>query len=184
MSSEFLQEIQDNRFVMIMMQEHEYIKKLGEIVRSVKQDNNKICYVCLSKPYKDVIAELNQHGIDSSNFVFIDVLSSHYSRPEPVKNCIFLASPSDLDALKLAIMRVVEDRLCTVVLFDTISTLLIYQQIHSIVKFTHNLTVEKTQENVKKLFIILKDETYLQGGAGLVKDLEMFVDKKVEMNES
>jgi KaiC/GvpD/RAD55 family RecA-like ATPase len=145
MSNEFLQEIMNNKFVMVLMQEKEYMRKLSEIVNSVKRENNKICYVCLSKPYRDVLEELRKHSIDTGNFFFIDVLSSHYGRPEPTRNCIFLNSPSDLDALKMAITRVIEDKLCTVVLFDTISTLLIYQQTHSIVKFTHSLTIEKTQ---------------------------------------
>lgn len=179
---DLLQEITNNKFLLILMNEGEYLPKLEEMIKSVEKMKTRICYVCMSKPYTDVVRDLKDKGIDTANFFFIDVLTSHYKKPAPVSNCIFVPEPTDLVKIRLAIMKAVEDKKCSVILFDTISTLLIYQEISSIVKFTHHLLVEETQENTKKLFIILKEDSVPnEENQRLVKDLTMFADKTLDI---
>jgi predicted PP-loop superfamily ATPase len=182
MAVDLLREIENNKFLLILMEEKEYLSKLEEIIKSVEKTKTKICYVCMSKPYTDVKEDLRGNEIDTGNFFFIDVLTSHYKTPEPVENCIFIAEPTDLTAIRIAIRKAVEEKQCSVILLDTVSTLLIYQENHSILKFTHHLLMEGKQENVKKLFIVLKGDTIsLEENQRLVKDLEMFADKTIDL---
>lgn len=182
MTADLLQEIIKNQFLLILLGEKEYLQKLEEIIKSVRKTKTKICYVCLSKPYADVLEDLKDKGVDTSDFIFVDVLTSHYKKPEPVKNCIFVPEPADLSAIRTAIKKAVEEKECSVILFDTISTLLIYQETSSIVKFTHHLLTEEKQENVKKLFIVLKGgEIPEEENQRLVKDLMMFADKTLDL---
>ena len=84
--------------------------------------------------------------------------------------------------IRAAVVDAIERRGCSAIVFDTVSTLLIYQQNSSIVSFTNSLLSEKKQENTKKLFIILKDDRTSEGDLDvLTKDLEMFADKKIDM---
>ncbi len=180
-----LQEIEKNEFLLILLEEKKYQQKLEDIIRSVKKSKTTICYVCLSKPYKDVIDGLKDMGINPDNFFFIDVLTSHYKEPSPTRNCVFLSSPNNLESIKAAIIMAIEDKNCSVIIFDTISTLLIYEQSFSVVRFTHNLVSEKKQENVKKLFIIIKGGNIPSNDIdSLTKDLEMFADKKVDLTNN
>lgn len=181
MCPNLLQEIVENRFLLILMEEEEYLIKLEGIIKSAERTKTKICYVCLSKPYVDVLEDLRKRNLDISQFFFIDTLSSHYKKPEKADNCVFVSNPSDLEDIKKAIKKIVEKKGCSVVLFDTISTLLIYQETSSIVRFTHNLISEREHEKTKKLFIVLKEEGIpSEENQRLVKDLGMFADKTIE----
>jgi hypothetical protein len=181
MPLDLIQEIANNKFLLILMEEKEYASRLEEIINSVEKTRTKICYVCLSKPYTDVMEDLRKQGLNVHDFLFIDVLSSHYNEQEPVGNCIFISEPTNLAAIRAAIMKAVDEKKCSVILFDTISTLLIYQETSSIVKFTHYLLTDEKQEHVKKLFIVLKNGTGPnEQSAMLLKDLTMFADKTID----
>ena len=95
--------------------------------------------------------------------------------------CTRPVSPTNLAAIRAAIMKAVDEKKCSVILFDTISTLLVYQETSSIVKFTHSILTDGEQENTKKLFIVLKGDTVPgRDSRTLVKDLSMFADKTLD----
>ena len=77
MHSDFLKDITENQFVLVLLDEERYIDKLKDIMKSVEKEGSKICYICLSKPYSDVIQDFEHAGINPDDFFFIDVLSSH-----------------------------------------------------------------------------------------------------------
>lgn len=182
-TTDLLKEIIENRFLLVLLQEAQYLEKLKEIIKSVGKTKTKICYICLSRPYEDVVNDLKAEGIIIDDFLFIDVLTSHYKEPEDTENCVFLSSPTDLDSLMREVKRAVEEEECSVIVLDTVSTLLIYQESFSIIKFTHNLVANEKTET-KKLFIVLKGgEVPSEDNDSLVKDLEMFADKKLDMSK-
>ena len=182
MSLDLIQEIAKSKFLLILLEEKEYTAKLQEIIKSVENTRTKICYVCLSKPYTDVMEDIRKQKFNVSDFFFIDVLSSHYKEQESVGNCIFVSAPTNLAAVREAVRKAVEDKKCSVILFDTISTLLVYQETSSIVKFTHHILTDKEQENTKKLFIVLKGDTASgKENKTLIKDLSMFADSTLDL---
>lgn len=181
MMSDILNEINTGKFLIIVMSEDEYVHKLREIIEHVNEEKSKICYVCLSKPYNYVIESLEASGIDIKNFYFLDTMTSHYESMENTEKCEFLKSPLNLDDLGKAIAEAIVTKNCNTVLFDTISTLLIYNDSSSVIKFTHKMTCEKQHEHIKKLFIVLKEDVSTSNETGFVNDLEMFADKKIEI---
>jgi len=171
-----------NRFILVVLNEEQYINHLHKIVRSVKKSNNKICYVCLSRPYKDIMNDLKKNDIDIKFFFFIDVLSSHYEKLKSQRNCMFLESPRNLDLIKKAIETTIEKEKCNVLLIDTISALLIYQGSFSILKFTNSITTENKEKKVEKIFIALKkDSVPERENKELLSDLKMFADKTLDL---
>jgi hypothetical protein len=181
---DLFRDVVENKLVLVLMSEKEYFQRLAELISSVEKTDSMICYVCLSKPYTDVVEDLRERGIKTEKFIFIDVLSSHYMAPELKENCIFVSSPSNLNDIRKAVIKAVDEKGCSTVIFDTISTLLVYQQSHSIVKFTNELVSEKKHEDLKKMLIIIKDEsTQINDVERLTRDLEMFADKKVDLTK-
>lgn len=179
-----IREITQKRFVLVLLNEAQYINQLHKITLSVEKSKNKICYVCLSRPYKDVLNDLKKNNIDTKIFFFIDVLSSHYEKTSPHKNCIFLDSPNNLKLIKQAVEKAVEKEKCSVLLFDTISALLIYQESFSILQFTHSLTIENRKKKIKKIFIALKEDNIPENeNREFINDLRMFADKTVELTD-
>jgi hypothetical protein len=183
MQTNLVQEIAKSKFLLILLEEKEYAAKLQEVIKSVEKTKTRICYVCLSKPYLDVMEDIKKQGLNPKDFFFIDVLSSHYREQEPADNCIFVSAPTNLATIRIAIKKAVEEKECSVILFDTISTLLIYQETSSIVKFTHSILADEKQEHAKKLFIVLKGGTIpSKENKTLLKDLSMFADKTLHFS--
>lgn len=183
MQMDLIQEIAKSKFLLILLEEKEYAARLQEIIKSVEKTKTKVCYVCLSKPYTDVMEDLRKQDLNVRDFFFIDVLSSHYMEQEPADNCIFVSAPTDLAAVRAAIMKAVDEKKCSVILFDTISTLLVYQETSSILKFTHSILADDKQEYAKKLFIVLKNGTIPgKENKTLLKDLSMFADKTLHFS--
>jgi archaellum biogenesis ATPase FlaH len=179
---DILESITQNKFLLVMLNETEYEKKLFDMIKQMNKTGKKICYVCLSSTYKDVVDVLGKKGIDVNSFFFIDVLSSHYGESSGMKNCIFVSSPVALEEIRDAIIKAIKEEKCGVVIFDTISSLLIYQESYSIVKFTNNFLANKLQDNIKKVFVVLKNSERLsKENMSLAKDIGMFADKTVEL---
>lgn len=176
-------EITKNKFLLILLPENKYSMNLKNIIKGVDKKHKSICYVCLSRPYLDVKEEMNKENIDTKRFFFVDVLSSHYKTPPEAEDCIFIKEPINVSDLKVAITKGIKDKGCGVILMDPISELLLFEQNHSILRFTHELTREKGHENVKKLFLVLKEAGVLgEESEKLVRDLEMLADKMIDLN--
>src|SRR3989338_5333618 len=109
---EILRDISENKFVMVLLNEEQYNHKLAEIIKGVDINHTGICYVCFSKPYKDVIEYLKGIGVNVEKFFFIDVLSSHYTKQKKVDNCIFIEESDRLTALRDAISKAVNEKNC------------------------------------------------------------------------
>lgn len=127
------------------------------------------------------IESLKENGIRTNAFIFIDVLSSHYGTPKPVKNCVFLDSPQNLDAIQKAIKQIMKRKKLHALIFDTISAMLIYQGIFPILRFTHGILSETNQSSVKKIYFVLKNDPLTnKENAEMISDLKMFADKLIE----
>ena len=154
-----------------------YTTEVINVIKAVDAVSNRVCYVCLNKPYNSIMNTLKANNLDVGKYFFIDVLTSAVKTPEPVDNCEFVQSPSALTDISLAFTKATQEMNCTEVLFDAISTLAIYQNIGEIIKFTQNLMTKARVTGVKSVYIALKEDSQ-----EMVKDLTMFVDGVVEMD--
>lgn len=170
-------EIKNKQIVLIVLPKAKYATQLINVIKAVDASSKKICYISLNKPYKSIIDVLKKNSLNLAKYFFIDVLTSTVETPAPAKNCEFVQSPSALTDISLAFTKAVHEKACDNVLFDTISTLSIYQSIDEIIKFTQTLMTKARVNNVKSAYIALKEDS-----PELVKDLTMFVDGVVELN--
>jgi len=175
-------EIHRNRILLVVLDEEEYENEIGEMLKSLGKLHEKVCYVCLNKPYKDVVEALEIHKVSAKNFFFIDVLSSYYKKQEPVKNCIFVPAPNDMGSILAAISRAVEENGCRIVVFDTFSTFLIYKQNYMVLKFAYRVLQRNPGRRVRNIMITLKGGNILvKERDDLIKDLIMFSDLSITM---
>ena len=85
---DLVKEITQNKFLLVLLSEGQYKKKMLDMIDQVKKTKSRICYVCLSAPYKDVVEEFKQSGIDTSNF-FLHLVTQEVVR-EPYYGAAFL----------------------------------------------------------------------------------------------
>lgn len=175
--------ISNSKSVLILLTEEHYKRRLLELMKYIEKKRKKICYVCLSKPYSYVINDLKEKDTNIDKFAFVDVLSSHYLKHEDRSNCVFVDSPDDLEGIKKAIFNVVTKKDCNIIVFDTISSLLSFNQQDKLLHFTNDLSLDLKE--CHKLFLFLKESSILYDEELLfVKDFELFIDETLDINHN
>ncbi len=169
-------DLQSSNIILIVTSKEKYNEHLADIQPQLANSFEKIGYVSINKPYNSVLQDLESRGIDKQKFSFADAITATVQTPPVVDNCIFVSSPNALTDLGLAFSSLYNDHGCDIVVFDTISTLIVYQDIGSVTKFVHNLVTKARVLNKHLALVALKEDS-----ESLIKDLNMFVDKIIEM---
>ncbi|MBN2367389.1 hypothetical protein JXC34_00090 [Candidatus Woesearchaeota archaeon] len=163
-----------SNIVLLITTKTKYNGSLNAALPEIRKSAKKIGYITINRPYGSVVASIQKLGIDPNKFLFVDAITATVQSPSQVPNCIFVSSPTALTDLGLAFSSLFENN-CDLVFFDTISTLIVYQDIGTVTKFVHNLVTKARVSNKKAVFMALKEDS-----ENLIKDLNMFVDKIVE----
>lgn len=95
-------------------------------------------YITMNKPYSSMVSALKKSGVDTSKLFFIDAISGVIGAKESgADNCVMLRSPSSLTELGIAISKVCSVEKARFLMMDSLSTLLVYNNQNSTVKFVH-----------------------------------------------
>ena len=170
-----------HNFLLVLMDEESYIEKSIQIVKAL-EGNYRAVYICLGRPYHDIFEGLKKQNISNGNFFFIDLLSSHYKEQEKVKNCIFISDPIELDKIKEAIRAVAVRHKPDVVVFDNISSLLMFQENSHILKFTHDIVSSSLITKTKIIYYAFKLGSIMDNEE-MLKDIAMFADSTMDLSQ-
>jgi len=181
---EFIENLPLNKIVLFLVDPKMYMKRNLSILKIlVNQNKFSGIYITVNRPFNTLIQIMKDDSIDTKKIFFIDCITkmvpttnkislSSKNKLERTENCIFVPSPSRLTEIGLALSEVLtgtknpKDKF---LYLDSLSTLLIYNDLETIVKFVHFLTtrirlfgivgiimcVEKIME--EKLFNILSE---------------------------
>lgn len=156
----------------------EYKDTLMQISDLLNKNYKKILYVSINRPCSVLISTFEQNKMDYSKFHFIDCVTK--TELSSMENCTHIASPNSLIELSLAISDVMESQKPEIMLFDSPSTLLIYNKEDHVIKFIHSLISKLAIWDSKGLFTVPEESA----GILMVKDIEMFVDKTIAVKIS
>ena len=171
-------EIQENDVLVVLFGE-DYQKNLLDMIKNTEATYKKICYITLNKPYNNLIEVLKKNSIDIEKFNFVDAITSTVIKPASIKNCRFVTAPNALTELNLAIGKECISHNSDLFIFDSLSSLLIYEKGPTLIRFVHSVINELRTYNIKIIFTLLKED-YV---STLMKDLNMFVDKIIEIGK-
>lgn len=168
-------EIKENDVVLFIIPNEQYASKLTEIVKAVAADTEKTFYISLNKPYPALVSMMKKNSIDPNKFYFIDAITQTVKSAEPTEKCTYISSPSALTELGLEIGNATSKKKIGNTLFDSLSTLLVYETGASVIKFVHSTISRLRVIGCKAVLTCLTEDT----DSALVKDLHMFADKVV-----
>jgi len=170
--------------ILVNLEEERYYDKLINLLRNITKDHKKVCYLCLNRPYNDVLIDIQKNSLDVNNFFFIDTLASYYKKQENLNNCIFIDSPRNIEEIKKTIKIVVNKEGCEGLFVDTISSLLLYNEGSFIIRLVHDLKsgIITESKNLKRSFLISlkRDDIPKEDYTNLLKDLSMFSDEVIQ----
>ena len=169
------EEIKKNQITIIVIPSEKYLE-ITLFLSRISAELGKTLYVNINKPYSSLVESLKENKIPIDKFYFIDAITKTV-RPEK-NGCVeFVSGPTALTEMSLAIFGSIEREDFYCMLFDSLSTLLIYEDSLTVTKFVHNLISRFRSVKTKAVFTVLRAES----SSELIKDLSMFADKIIDV---
>ncbi|MCX6817391.1 MAG: hypothetical protein NTU57_00865 [Candidatus Aenigmarchaeota archaeon] len=166
--------IKENEIILFLLPNQSYSDKIKVVAGAAAKTGQRICYVAANKPSEVLSKDFDKNKIDIAKFYFVDCVTKSLKNSEKV---VYVSSPKALTEINIALKKMIESSKADMTLFDSLSTLLIYEDSHVVIRFVHSIISAFRTMKSKGILISLKEETQSE----LIKDLNMFVDKVVEL---
>ncbi|MBI2140381.1 hypothetical protein HYU14_05635 [Candidatus Woesearchaeota archaeon] len=157
-----------------------YEKTNLEIIRHLTDEENiPGVYVTLNKPFATLAEALARARVDARMIIFIDaVTKTAGGKSEKTKQCLFIGAPNNLSDISIAMDQAVralpsEERF---VFFDSLSTLLLYNNVGSVARFIHFLASKMRVWKVKGIIVSLRKNKDQE----LIDELLQFCDVSLD----
>jgi archaellum biogenesis ATPase FlaH len=146
-----------------------YKKKVLGVVTKLSGKFKAICYVNINQQMDALLTDFTKQKINTDKFLFVDAITK--KSKEEANNCIYIGSPNALTELSVTIKKVLKTNKFDAFIFDSLSSLLTYHSVNSLIKFVHDLFAEVKKSNVVAVFT-------MQAGTdkNLLSDVSMFAD--------
>jgi KaiC/GvpD/RAD55 family RecA-like ATPase len=169
--------IKENDIILLLVPNDRYSEKINDVAEISAKLSEKVCYVSVNKPYTTLVKNFEKIKIDTSKFYFIDCVTKSAAGSEAGGRIVCVSSPKALTEMNIAMKKVLEANKPGITVFDSLSTLLVYEEASVVTRFVHSIISVFRSLGSKGVLISLKDDVKTE----LVKDLSMFVDKVVNM---
>lgn len=157
-----LEKTESRGVYLFVLKPEEYHTANGIIIGNFTEKlNKKGIYVTLNKPYYGISEDFKKRGIDPSGIWFIDGTSktSEGGKTAAGKgNCTHIRSPESLTELSLAITNASNTGKFHFLFFDSITTLLVYNNVATTEKFMHYIINKLRSLGMGLVLISLNDE--------------------------
>jgi KaiC/GvpD/RAD55 family RecA-like ATPase len=137
-------------------------------------------YVTLNLPCANIKDVFKREKIDLSRVIFIDaVTQTAGGKLEKTDDCLFIGSPKNLSDISIAMDQAImaittKDKF---LFFDSLSTLLLYNNMEVVAKFIHFLSTKMRVWKVKGIIISLRRKQ----DSDLIDELQGFCDVTLDL---
>ena len=130
-------EVGSNLTIVLVIPNDTYSECLIDIAKPVSSIYSRTCYVSLNKLYTSLLNSFKNNGVNTSGFFFIDgITKSALPTIEDTDNFKFVESASALQELGIAINNEINKSNYNALIFDSLSTLQIYNKEDIVTEFT------------------------------------------------
>jgi len=154
----------------------DYQKTNLKIISNLTEDQNiPGVYVTLNKPFNTMLEIFKREKVDPRMIIFIDaVTKTAGGESEKTEQCLFIGAPDNLSDISIAMDQAVrslpsKERF---VFFDSLSTLLLYNNVQTVARFIHFLAGKMRVWKVKGVIVSLRKEKDKE----LIDELTQFCD--------
>ncbi len=131
-----------------------------EIIRQLVTNEHPVLIVTTNQPYSTLVNSYEGNGLDVSKIYFVDAITKYALGKVPLdaKNCKFVNNPANITDLGIAITEMLNKFPGEIpcILFDSISTMLIYIPSINISKFIHFVTSKLRLLNSPGIFLAVE----------------------------
>ncbi|MBN2013630.1 MAG: hypothetical protein JW778_00470 [Candidatus Altiarchaeota archaeon] len=171
-------EIGNNKILVLVIPNDTYTECVIELSKQVGGIYGKTCYVSLNKLFTALLNSLKNNGVNTEGFFFIDAITkSALPGVENTFNCNYISSASSLQELAIAINNELNKEDYEALIFDSLSTLQIYNREDVITEFIKYMMARVRLSNCVAILTCLEGDTDSQ----LIRNLAMFSDKIIHI---
>ncbi|MBN2368744.1 hypothetical protein JXC34_07005 [Candidatus Woesearchaeota archaeon] len=167
-------ELKENQILLITFQGISSEKRIMDLLIGIRTLTHKIGYVSVTKPHKQILDFLHKARFNKDEVIIVDTISVSKRQFQKEYHCIFVSSPGALTEIRVAFSSLIRERNREIVLFDSLSDLLDYQDLTTVSRFANNLISKARLEGKKLVFLLSIDKS-----EGLVRTMSMLVDKVI-----
>ena len=173
-----IKDLKKGEIAVIVVPNSKYTSQLPKIAKHFSNSFDATCYVSLNKPFKTLEPSLKKGGVKTDKFLFVDgITKTAMPDAKPTENCLLISSASALTEISIAVNKVLKTGKFDGFIFDSLSTLLVYNKGKVVGKFVHSLVNKIKSHNMTAVFTALKGDT----DSELLKEVDMYVDKVIEI---
>ncbi|PLW79788.1 hypothetical protein C0585_05910 [Candidatus Woesearchaeota archaeon] len=173
---EIKNELLQNSTMAVIFPVVDYPNQINEVVKILGENYGKVLYVSLNRLYNPLKRKMQMDGVDISKFIFVDCATkTAVANPPEAQDCIYVSSPDALTEMSIAITKSIQNSYPDLILFDSLSTLLIYENPNVATQFIHSLTNKMNSFGIKIVFTVLDGEKEKP----LISNLNMLMDKVI-----
>jgi KaiC/GvpD/RAD55 family RecA-like ATPase len=165
----------NKQLLLLVTSEKKYTETVENISHAVSKIYEKICFITLNKSHKSVAEAFRQKKIDVGNFFFIDAVTKEADQKS--NGVAYVSSLDQLTELEIEINKVLHKGKAECFIFDSMSTMLIYDSEMNVIRFVHNIITLLRARNLAGVFITLKKDTK----TNVIKDMNMFIDDVINV---
>lgn len=175
----FDKEIRKNNVVVFLIPSKIYQDGVLHVTKTIANRFSKILYICLNNPAERLIDTLNQKNIDAEKFLFIDAVTKKVKTNISGHNTSYISSPKNFEKFKNELNQIIEKEKLECIIFDSLSTMLIYQDDITVIRFAYDLITKIKVARGSGQFICLEEDI----DSALVNGIAMFADKVVGIDK-
>ena len=154
---ETVEGLQDNFQLLFIEDTSNRFLVLKSLVSFLQEKGYSGLIVTLNIPYVSLKERLAASGISTESLAFVDGITKHtHGNLEPAENVLYLESLKDLVEISVSIDRGAEllEGKKTFLIFDSLTTLLVYNEPLAVEKFAHNLIGKMRSKSIASVFFI------------------------------
>jgi len=165
--------IKKGEIVVVTIPSSGYKTKELEVVDYCTKMYVHICYVNLTQSHK-ALEEMFHKKHYEEKILLIDSIckESHSEKGQ----CVHIGSPNALTDLSRAVSKTLKSGFFPLLLFDSLSSLIVYNKSEVVTRFTHDLFGKLRKSGVLGIFTVQKSTEN-----NLTADIEMFADHIIEL---
>ena len=168
-------ELDVNDIFLMVLHKDTYAESLIEIIHLLK--GKKVCYITLNKTAESIHKTLQSNKINTKNVFFIDAVSEGINVDHDQDYIVTVSSPAALTELSIAISEAIKSKYFDVFVFDSLSTLNIYDKHEAVEIFTFEIMNRIKSEAENGIFTCLEADL----NSELIKNCFMHIDKVLRL---
>jgi len=174
---EEFRDIEDKSIVLFIPSITEYHQSIPDILDLLVNERDLNCvYVTINKSYRRLNDLFSKKGINTGSIFFVDTVSKGLGFDSNDGDFFLLADPRNLSGLSITIAKAVKRSNGRFLIFDSLSSLNLYNSVSRISKFFHALTAEIRSWNIGAI-VISMDEEFKEE---LINTFSGFCDKTIK----